>query len=702
MLCATCVSIFQTKPVLDVFPTIRGQHHASIKHVEAAAKQGCYLCSELILDYDYEEDQSQAPSRDNGQSTALTFELRLAHSVISPHGRLGELSFDSVDGRLASAGYEIVYTEDLQIPQEYNVFLEQAKADLNEEPWRVRNDGFPSSLAAIPQSTGDPAVLKIAKDWLSSCLETHTSCSPKRGLQDSTWYPKRLLDLSSGTGQRIILTGEEPPTGPYATLSHCWGTNPSICCLTAENAEDWKRDIPSELLTKTLRDAIATARMLGIRYIWVDSMCILQAGSGSKDDWQLHSESMRLVYSHALVNIAAARAENGTDGAFTTRSDLFLRPCHVLWNWPSRFHKYVDDPFWTIRKAWRHQAHGIRTLPLYTRGWVVQERFLASRVLHFGRDRIFWECTELSMVEESFPRGFGSSCPEYKTVVDWPFNIDSSTRDASLSTEIQPVRNPMWALWQEMLNEYTRCDLSFPDKDIFVAISGIAEKFGKHFDHQYVAGLFRQHLPFDLLWQNKGERSEIYRAPTWSWASIDGGVQFAAGDCPYCDECCQRFATVKDARAALAHENSIYGPVKSAELVLKGYLFPCRIQPASTPGTGLRQKMTIYPGVEHSGAPSFDLAMTGNSPVSFGEADIDEEKDSMSGFDDSTGFTAWALPIIEFKVAPSNSYAKHWGLIVEKTLQGKYERAGIYRVQGWVMEKILEEKCCVQQDVCLI
>jgi hypothetical protein len=108
MLCATCVSIFQTKPVLDVFPTIRGQHHASIKHVEAAAKQGCYLCSELILDYDYEEDQTLASSGDNGRSSALTFELRLAHSSTSPQGRLGELSFDSVDGRLASAGYEII------------------------------------------------------------------------------------------------------------------------------------------------------------------------------------------------------------------------------------------------------------------------------------------------------------------------------------------------------------------------------------------------------------------------------------------------------------------------------------------------------------------------------------------------------------------------------------------------------------------
>ena len=112
---------------------------------------------------------------------------------------------------------------------------------------------------------------------------------------------------------------------------------------------------------------------------------------------------MRLVYTNSLVNIAAADAEEGADGIFNEREQIFLKPCHVLWRWPSTFFNYEegDNHFWTIRRSLHHSDMGIKTLPLYARGWVVQERFLASRVLHFAEDRIMWECRGLSLVEES-------------------------------------------------------------------------------------------------------------------------------------------------------------------------------------------------------------------------------------------------------------------------------------------------------------
>jgi hypothetical protein len=698
MLCAICVSMFQKELGTECFPLSKGKHHASMADVEAAARQGCYLCSELILDYDYE-------SLDDTSATPLSFELRLCDEARN-NARLGHLSFESADGRLASGTYELVYTEHLSKPPGYDNFLQFAREDLLKEPWRVRNDGFLSSEEAFPESTGDPRVLKIAEGWLERCLEHHNKCENAEFSADAQWYPRRLLDLS-GPGQRLILTEEEKLEERYATLSHCWGPNPAICCLTAENLHEMKQDIPTELLTKTFRDAVVATKMLKIRYLWIDSLCIMQSGTGSAEDWQEHAIAMRRIYTNALVNIGAARAASGSDGAFVLRTDTFLRPCHVLCKWPADFSQTVSaDCFWTIRKSWRHQSHGVRTLPLYTRGWVVQERFLAPRVLHFARDRIFWECRELGLVEESFPGGFQDSCPWYESSVSWPFDLSDAAHEQSLPGEkdkIKTVSDPVWARWQEMINEYTGCDLSFPEKDILIALAGIAEKFGEHYDHQYVAGSFRQHLPFDLLWQNKGERSEEFRAPSWSWASIDGQVQFPDGDCPYCDECCNRFASVKDVRVELVNQEFIYGPVKRAELTLRGYLLPCSIEALARTGTGLRQRMKIYPGAQHDGLPLSSLHLSNNALfIISGEADIDDEGDSSRGFCSPTDFTAWVLPIMEFKEIPSYSFARHWGLLLKKNEDGEYVRLGIYRVREAFMDIIVEEQGLIQQNVLLV
>lgn len=718
MLCAMCVSIFDRHPVDTVFSTVRGQHHASIANVDAAAGQGCYLCSELILDYD--NDESATKTGNSKDTSSLSFEIT-SYSINSPEGRLSVLTFESADGLLASGGYEIVYTENIVKPPGYDAYLQQTRIDLAKEPWRVRTDGFPSSEAAVPNSTGDAEVLKIAGAWLKTCLETHPKCNNSSG---QPWFPKRLLDLSAAGGQRLIVTDEEMPEGRYGTLSHCWGTNASICCLTSNNLEEWKNNIPSELLTRTFRDAIAATRMLNIRYLWIDSLCIMQAGKGSEEDWKEHAVAMRLVYSHSLVNIAAARAESGADGAFTSRSETYLRPCHVSWKRPVGVPNTAADPFWTIRRAERHQSQSLRTSPLYTRGWVVQERFLAPRVLHFGKDRIYWECAGIGLVEESFPTGFKTSCPEYDTNVSWAFDlIDKTPQTEHGESLTQSDFHWIWSRWQDVINGYTGCDLSFPDKDILYAIAGIAEKFGQHFDHQYVAGLFHQHLPFDLLWQNKGERSEDYRAPTWSWASIDGQVHFTVEDCPYCDTCCNRFATVKDVRVDLVNEKMVYGPVSQAKLMLTGYLWPCRIEPAQQVGTGLRQRIDIHWNASCEDLPP-DGSLSHRNPiywkiasgeqyprlssppsdnsVIWGEADIDDEDDSIAGFSNKGHFEAWAVPIMEFKVPSKTRYANHWGLLVKKIANDSYQRLGIYRVENHIMHRILADKTSTQQDICVV
>ncbi len=666
MLCATCLFIFEKNPVETT--VIEGPHQANIENLRRAAKQGCYLCSDLVLEYDdiYHDDVN---CEANGSSEFLTFELRM--SVAS--NRIGLLSFQFVKADLSSATYELVYTGTLVKPPAYDEFLQLSRADVSNEAWRVRDDSFPSSSAMVPKSTGDLATLKIAAQWLRNCLESHSSCEDREFTSAAPWFPKRLLDLSSEGRIRLIETRQQRPKERYATLSHCWGPKP-ICTLTTDNIEEFKEDVPDAILSNTFRDAVAVTRMLEIRYLWIDSLCIIQAGDAGKD-WIEHATAMRKVYSNTLLNIAAANAEEGADGIFNERDKTLLRPSHIQWKWSANFHNYGSDAFWTIRAPHHHSATRLRVLPLYMRGWVVQERFLAPRVLHFAEDRVIWECTGLPFAEESFPTGFQNTCPEYQPINNWPFNGTFQYIKGSDDPYSSAIDN-MHELWQDVVTGYTNGDLSFPEKDVFIALAGIAEKFGQGFDWQYVAGLFRQHLPFDLMWQNKGKVADGYRAPSWSWASIDGSVEMKAfSDCPLCDRCTTRQVDVEDAKVKLVDEKNVYGQVKSAELVLRGYLLQCDVKPISEAGTGLKQKMRVYlkPNVKASTVQA--------------AADIDDDKNALLGYDSESQRSAWVLPITEMK-AGANHFFQHYGLIVEEALNGRFRRVGIYLLQSLIMHRI--------------
>ena len=81
---------------------------------------------------------------------------------------------------------------------------------------------------------------------------------------------------------------------------------------------------------------------------------------------------------------------------------------------------------------------------------------------------------------------------------------------------------------------------------------------------------------------------------------------------------------------------------------------------------------------------------------------MDDEDDSIAGFSNNGHFDAWAFPIMEFKQTRNNAYANHWGLLVKKTVDGQYVRLGIYRVRDHIMDHVLADQSCTQQDMCLV
>ncbi|KAM6536260.1 hypothetical protein FALCPG4_002270 [Fusarium falciforme] len=144
------------------------------------------------------------------------------------------------------------------------------------------------SCAGFVDATAWEETIDLIKLWLQTCNSDHPQCTHRA--EDTGWFPTRILDLgppepteSDGTTVRIIAREQVVPGNRYVTLSHRW--NELIPKLTSGNLEAWSLEIPVEVLTKTCRDFITVSRLLGFRYAWIDSLCIIQESKHGGSDW---------------------------------------------------------------------------------------------------------------------------------------------------------------------------------------------------------------------------------------------------------------------------------------------------------------------------------------------------------------------------------------------------------------------------------
>jgi hypothetical protein len=189
--------------------------------------------------------------------------------------------------------------------------------------------------------------------------------------------PTRLIEVGE-TVRLIDSTSIEPSR--YVALSHCWGPlkDGEKFCTSKRNVDQLKRRINVEKLPRTFRDTVTIARGLGISYIWIDSLCIIQ---DDKNDWERESGRMERVFSDAYCTIGASSASSSLDGLITTRDrreclKLPTRSLGTLYVCPS-----IDD----------FREH-VELGELNRRGWVLQERALSRRSIYFTTTQVYWEC----------------------------------------------------------------------------------------------------------------------------------------------------------------------------------------------------------------------------------------------------------------------------------------------------------------------
>ncbi|KAL2134079.1 hypothetical protein VTI74DRAFT_1075 [Chaetomium olivicolor] len=376
-------------------------------------------------------------------------------------------------------------------------------------------------------STGSANSMRWAKAMLEYCALNHEEC--RHTFTPTVRLPTRLIhlgELGQPMSPRLVETSQLSPSlrGSirYTTLSHCWGKAHTLR-LTKESRSRFYNGIEPSSIPKTFADAMAITRSLGLEYIWIDSLCIIQ---GDKDDWERECVLMADVYRHGHCNIAAVASTDSHGGCFRPRDPTILNILVAESNWDGEGRAlWVRSPY---RKG-SSLGYAIDDTLVHRRGWVVQERIMAPRILHFGEKMIYWECRE----------GLGSEALGRATFPTSRTGLVGYMYDAASGSFKIPPENIFELLtrWAVTINRYTSAGLTF-QSDKFMAISAVARevqrmlKSSGHGTVEYLAGLWNVFLERQLLWRSPypgittrlSQTADGLTAPSWSWASLRGPV----------------------------------------------------------------------------------------------------------------------------------------------------------------------------------
>jgi hypothetical protein len=266
-------------------------------------------------------------------------------------------------------------------------------------------------------------------------------------------------------------------------------------------------------LPKTYRDAFKITTSLGFRFLWIDSLCIIQ---DDDQDWQSQSSKMGLIYSSASCNIAASWASDGNDGCYNRRDPSNITPTTLATNL-----EIDGSEEYQIYQNYQYDDD-ITFAPLNERGWVTQERFLSQKQLSFAERQVYWECPELLACEQ-FPTGLPRGVWDNGGLVLMRPPTGKPGLDFLDENEVREA-------WCSLVETYSSCQLSrLSDK--LVAIAGLAGKFRDSMNDTYLAGLWKLGLQHQLCWKYSSDMSGFdyprppqYLGPTWSWTSVDGPI----------------------------------------------------------------------------------------------------------------------------------------------------------------------------------
>ncbi|GAW21861.1 hypothetical protein ANO14919_113870 [Xylariales sp. No.14919] len=360
-------------------------------------------------------------------------------------------------------------------------------------------------LPELPE-VGSLRQFQLIKEWIGLCDETHECTRIQGDVTTTIGMPTRVIDV--GLGDNTCLRLIEPPNTlreRYIALSHCWGRfDPKRKFVTQKgNINQLMNDISFNQLPKTFQDAVRTTRALGIRYLWIDSLCIIQ---DDEDDWLKEAKKMEDVYSGSYVTIAASSAKSSLDGFLVGRR---RRPYARI--------DTSDGPLF-LAKAIDNFAGDVEEGTLNTRGWVLQERALSHRIIHFTSNQIYWEC------------GDGVHC---ETLAQLRNPQSQFLGDPNFPRRVlRYFKDERISLIQHLYTLYSALNLT-KASDRSVAISGLLKRLSRTFSMRVDYGIFWKYFERLILWRARATKSlsridyaNNQSVPSWSWMAYSGAIGY--------------------------------------------------------------------------------------------------------------------------------------------------------------------------------
>jgi hypothetical protein len=302
----------------------------------------------------------------------------------------------------------------------------------------------------------------------------------------------------------------------YVALSYVWGQTPSYTTTTANvmlHRTHGGIEKVLYLLPRVVQDAIDLVRRLGLQYLWIDALCIVQ---DSPRSWKLNAYNMDLIYGNATLTICAADGEDASIGLRAMHSSGEYSSYHVIRNCnpPKRppLNLMVTRP----------PEMYIRASKWNTRAWTFQERLLSRRCLIFTEGRVYFQCRSTGMSEDIFADREGAG---------WSLDLV----DAPMQIFRQLSQKAIW-VYMKSVELYSSRQLTKP-KDILAAFSGMSNLMEQGMRSPFIFGLPSSHLDLALLWEptqaaerrkakNDKEKQEYggMEFPSWSWSGWMGAT----------------------------------------------------------------------------------------------------------------------------------------------------------------------------------
>ncbi|KAK3368364.1 heterokaryon incompatibility protein-domain-containing protein [Podospora didyma] len=415
-----------------------------------------------------------------------------------------------------------------------------------------------------------------ARTWLEKCQRGHVECQRF----NSSYMPKRVLEIVSDPMEearfRVCLSADPEPA-PYATLSYCWGGDQEAK-TTMTRLPSYHDGIPLEKLPRTIRDALTITHGVGLKYLWVDSICIVQDSDADKAE---QISQMHRIYRGALFTVAVAAAKTSVDGFLEPRRAYRGTKLGVRLD-DNVFSEIVAVPTHTNRSDVARTEY-----PLYTRGWTYQESQLSTRVFAYGDREMVYQCLESRHRDGGQDIAFNEGMPTSSTVGQIFRGLDPGNRS------IGRLKHPI--AWRLIVTTFTHRALTVAD-DKLLAIAAIAEDYANTKPvTKYLAGLWEDEFLYECLWSVKPKagctRPSKYRAPSWSWASMEGVIEFylPSNLSPWKF---QPSAKLLQAETTLSTKNNPFGMVKEGFIRILAkcrrvvWLSPSESSPAFDPGYG--------------------------------------------------------------------------------------------------------------------